>query len=61
MLPDFKYIHIGEKINELLTLKGWTKTGLGNLIGMTAGNAVYLTKRPTIDVVTLHKIGVAMQ
>jgi hypothetical protein len=54
--PTIDYIQVGKKIEELLSLKNWTKTELADAVGMTAGNAVYLIKRPSIDVVTLHKI-----
>jgi uncharacterized small protein (DUF1192 family) len=56
MAENFEYIHVGKKIDELLMHHRWTKTDLAQSVGMTPGNAVYLTKRPSIDVVTLHKI-----
>jgi hypothetical protein len=61
MEEEFQYIHVGNKIKEVLSMRGWSKTDLGNWVGMTVSNAVYLTKRPSIDVVMLHKIGIATQ
>ena len=55
------YIHLGEKIAELLQQQHKTKKDLGNAIGMSASNAVYLTTRSTMDVQTLHKISIALK
>jgi hypothetical protein len=61
MAEEFKYIHVGETVTGVLYEKGFTKTDLGGLIGMSQSNAIYLTKRPSIDVVTLHKIGTILK
>ena len=61
MADEFKYPHIGQKITEILTEKLWTKTELGEVIGMSQSNAIYLTNRPNIDVQNLHKISVALR
>ena len=60
-MAGFEYPHIGEKINEVLKQKLWTKTELARQIGMSQGNSVYLTKKESIDVVNLHKISVALK
>jgi hypothetical protein len=54
-------IHVGGKIEELLEKAHRTKRDLGLDLGMTQGNIVYLTKRESIDVQTLHKIGVNLK
>ena len=51
------YIHIGGMIESLLEEQHRTKRDLGLDIGMSQGNVVYLTKRESIDVQMLHKIG----
>jgi len=56
-----EYIHIGKKIAELLEQQHRSKRDLGVEIGMSPSNAVYLTTRESIDVQTLHKIGVALE
>lgn len=61
MADEFQYPHIGQKIQEYIYEKGFTKTDVGAIIGMSQGNIVYLTKRPSIDVETLHKISVALK
>jgi DNA-binding Xre family transcriptional regulator len=60
MTEEFKYPHIGQKITEVLQSKFWTKTELGDSIGMSQSNAIYLTNRENIDVKNLHKISVAL-
>jgi hypothetical protein len=60
MAEEFKYLHIGEKITEVLQSKFWTKSQLGDIIGMSQSNAIYLTNRKNIDVENLHKISVAL-
>ncbi len=49
--------HVGSKIEQLLEEQHRTKRDLGLDIDMSQGNVVYLTKRESIDVQTLHKIG----
>ncbi len=49
--------HVGYKIAELLEEQHRTKRDLGLDIDMSQGNVVYLTKRDSIDVKTLQKIG----
>jgi DNA-binding Xre family transcriptional regulator len=61
MADEFKYPHIGEKITEVLQSKFWSKTSLGDAIGMSQSNAIYLTNRKNIDVENLHKISVALR
>src|SRR4051812_22677226 len=61
MAEEFQYPHIGNKITEVLQSKLWTKTELGDAIGMSQSNAIYLTNRKNIDVENLHKIGVALR
>jgi DNA-binding Xre family transcriptional regulator len=61
MTDEFKYPHIGEKITEVLQSKFWSKTSLGEVIGMSQSNAIYLTNRKNIDVENLHKISVALR
>jgi hypothetical protein len=51
------YIHVGSMIEELLEKDHRTKRDLGLDLGMSQGNVVYLTKRESIDVQMLHKIG----
>lgn len=51
------YIHVGGMIESLLEDAHRTKRDLGLDLGMSQGNVVYLTKRESIDVQTLHKIG----
>ncbi len=51
------YIHIGGMIEKLLDDQHRTKRDLGLDLGMSQSNVVYLTKRESIDVQTLHKIG----
>ena len=60
MAKEFKYPHIGTLISEILAENLITKTDLGQMIGMSQSNAIYLTNRPSIDVVSLHKISVAL-
>jgi DNA-binding Xre family transcriptional regulator len=60
-MAEFQYINLGAKIEEVLSMRYWTKTELGEAIGMSQSNAVYLTKKKSIDVVTLHKMGVALK
>jgi hypothetical protein len=60
-MAQFEYPHIGEKITDVLESKVISKTELGAMIGMSQSNSIYLTKRPNIDVVNLHKISVALQ
>src|SRR5437763_7371614 len=60
-MAAFEYIHLGQKIEEVLNSKLMTKTELGEMICMSQSNASYLTKRDSIDVKVLHKIGVAVQ
>ena len=55
------YIHVGGLIEGLLEDQHRTKRDLGLDIGMSQGNVVYLTKRESIDVQTLHKIGVNLK
>jgi DNA-binding Xre family transcriptional regulator len=52
-----EYIHIGKKIEEVLQEQHMTKKDLGQCVDLSQGNIVYLTKRKSIDVITLHKIG----
>jgi len=54
-------MHIGQKILELLALKHKTKQELGKAIGLTGSSATYLTTRQTVDVETLHKIGIFLK
>jgi len=54
-------VHIGSRIAAKLEEQHKTKRELGYAVGMTPGNAVYLTTRDTIDVKTLHKISVALK
>ncbi len=49
--------HVGSKIEQLLEEQHRTKRDLGLDIDMSQGNVVYLTKRDSIDVKTLQKIG----
>jgi hypothetical protein len=56
-----EYIHVGGMIENLLDDAHRTKRDLGLDIGMSQSNIVYLTKRPSIDVQTLHKIGVNLK
>jgi hypothetical protein len=51
------YIHVGRMIAELLEQQHRTKSDLGYDLGMSPGNVVYLTKRESVDVQMLHKIG----
>lgn len=51
------YIHVGGMIEKLLDEQHRTKRDLGLDLGMSQSNVVYLTKRESIDVQTLHKIG----
>src|SRR5437763_16469618 len=60
-MAAFEYIHLGQKIEEVLNSKLMTKTQMGAMIGMSQSNAIYLTKRDSIDVKVLHKISVAVQ
>ena len=55
------YIHIGGKIEDLLEEQHKTKRELADDIGMSAGNVVYLTKRASIDIQMVHKIGNALK
>ena len=50
-------MHIGNKITEVLKARHMTKQTLGRGIGFTGSAATYLTTRPSIDVETLHNIG----
>jgi len=61
MAKEFNYPHIGTLITGVLAEQLMTKTELGDLIGMSQSNAIYLTNRASIDVVNLHKIGVALE
>jgi len=54
-------IHIGNLINELLEKQRKSKRELGDKIGMSASQAVYLTTRKSIDVQMLWKVGVALK
>lgn len=53
--------HIGNLINNLLKSQQMTKSKLGNLIGYSTSQAVYLTTRKSIDVNMLQKIGNALK
>jgi hypothetical protein len=61
MAEAFNYPHVGEMVGGVAAGKGFTKTEIGGLIGMSQSNAIYLTKRPSIDVVLLHKIGTVLK
>ena len=56
-----EFVHIGTRVAQRLGEKHMTKRDLADAIGMTPGNAVYLTTRETMDVKTLHKIGIALK
>jgi hypothetical protein len=56
-----EFVHIGTRVAQKLGEKHMTKRDLADAIGMTPGNAVYLTTRETMDVKTLHKIGIALK
>ena len=56
-----EYIHVGGMIENLLEEAHRTKRDLGIDIDMSQSNIVYLTKRASIDVQTLHKIGVNLK
>ena len=55
-----EFVHIGTRVAQKLGEQHKTKRDLADAIGMTPGNAVYLTTRETMDVKTLHKIGIAL-
>ena len=59
-MAAFEYIDLGKKIEEILAEKHVTKADLADEIGMSQSNSSYLTRKKSIDVVTLHKIGVAL-
>ena len=50
-------IHVGNKIAELLEEQHRSKRDLGLDLGMSQGNVGYLTRRESIDVQMLQKIG----
>ncbi len=54
-------IHIGNLINELLEKQHKTKRELGDDIGMSQSQAVYLGTRKSIDALMLQKIGNALK
>ena len=54
-------VHIGNLIAAKLTEQHKTKRELADAAGMSAGNAVYLTTRDSIDVKTLHRIGMVLR
>ena len=54
-------VHIGNMIAAKLTEQHKTKRELADAVGMSAGNAVYLTTRDSIDVKTLHRIGMVLR
>ena len=56
-----EFVHIGTRVAQKLGEQHKTKRDLADAIGMTPGNAVYLTTRETMDVKTLHKIGIALK
>ena len=58
---NLPHIHIGKIISELLENEHMTKRDLGVEIGISQSNAVYLTKRESIDVRMLWKIGTALR
>jgi hypothetical protein len=60
-LAPFEYPHIGELIDTLIYRKGMTKKALGDVVGMSQGNATYITKRKSLDVITVHRIGYVLQ
>jgi hypothetical protein len=60
-MAEFEYPHIGGAIGIRLADLHMTKKDLGDEIGMSQSNIVYLTKRKSIDVITLHKISVALR
>jgi DNA-binding Xre family transcriptional regulator len=60
MFYPMEYIHVGNKIEELLYKKGMTKTVMAQHLGMSQGNSSYITKRETLDVKTLHQVGVML-
>jgi DNA-binding Xre family transcriptional regulator len=59
-MAEFEYPHIGKLIENELANQHMTKKELGSDIGLSQSNIVYLTKRKSIDVITLHKIGEAL-
>src|SRR5690348_9304454 len=59
-MAAFEYIDLGKKIEEILAQKNCTKTLLAEEIGMSQSNSSYLTRKKSIDVVTLHKIGMVL-
>jgi hypothetical protein len=61
MFYHIEYIHAGKKIEELLTRIGMTKSVMAQNLGMSQGNSSYLTKRESMDVKTLHQIGVMLE
>jgi DNA-binding Xre family transcriptional regulator len=50
-------LHIGQKIKEILEIRGITKTELSRRLGMTSTNVHKIFKRETIDTGLLEKIG----
>ena len=56
-----EYPHIGQKIEALLSRRPITKAALADYLNMSAGNASYITKRETLDVRTLHQVGMMLQ
>jgi transcriptional regulator with XRE-family HTH domain len=50
-------MHIGQKILEVMKQRRITKAEVSKAVGMSRPAINYLTKRPTMDVNTLAKIG----
>lgn len=54
-------VHIGEEIADILLKRHMTKRDLGDAVGLSRTAAVYLTKRESIDALTLQKISIALK
>ena len=60
-MQNLPFINVGKIISELLENEHMTKKDLADEIGISQSNAVYLTKRESIDVRMLWKIGTALR
>jgi len=54
-------IKIGEIITRVIAEKKISKAELGRMLGIAAPAVTYLTTRDSIDVNTLHKVGLALK
>ena len=61
MIEFFPELHIGQRIQCIISKRGMPKRHLAAKIGMTASTMTHLTTRKNVDVLLLHKVSNALQ